>query len=149
MRNHIENREKCQRQNYDETTIDLKLNRTLTLCKWHWWTEWLFIALYTAPNTSDRIASHRVYEDCLLVSASHNSLTTCHIALLAHSIYVRVSLHKLQKSGFWHLLLIKFTQFELISVYAFRSWLIYILWQGRNCVVPPRYDKIFVISFSV
>lgn len=25
--------EKCQRQKYDETTIDLKLNRTLTLCK--------------------------------------------------------------------------------------------------------------------
>lgn len=42
------------------------------------------------------------------------------------------------------LLLIKFTQFELISVYAFNlDW--YILWQGQNIVVPSRYDKIFVI----
>lgn len=125
---------KWQRQKNDETPIDLKLNRTVTLCKWHWW-------------TLNRIAIHTMYTythpHCvvirrlvLMVFSFYQFYLPLAILHCWHNLYVCVYFYlKLQASNplVCQLLLIKFTQFELISVYAFRSWLIYTVAKTEYC----------------
>lgn len=123
---------KWQRQKNDETPIDLKLNRTVTLCKWHWWTL-NRIAIYTMYTHPHCVVIQRLV---LMVFSFYQFYLPLAILHCWHNLYVCVYFYlKLQASNplVCQLLLIKFTQFELISVYAFRSWLIYTVAKTEYC----------------